>query len=126
MEPKISNFTPIGTGNKSVSGIPFLPKRVSFYMAQGPSSPDTVAHYSHGEMTSTKQMAHSIYADTTGGKTVSSFAKCVSHLKRVSGTITETTTATFVSFDNNGGGDYGFTLNFSANDGTKIYFVAEP
>lgn len=126
MEPKISNFTPVSPGNVTISGIPFMPRIIHFYVAQRPTT-DNVSHYSYGCMTSSKQMTHSTFFDSTPpGKTVSSFSKCVSHLNRVSGVITETVSATRVSFNDNGGGDYGFTLNFSAADGTRVYFVAEP
>lgn len=127
MEPKISNFSVGSTGNKSVTGLLFLPKSIDFWIAQKTGVTENFVHYSAGSCTSTKQMAHSIFWDSSGGKTCSYFDRCVNHLTRESGVITEKIKATWVSFDDNGGGDFGFTLNFTAADANfKIYFKANP
>lgn len=49
-------------------------------------------------------------------RTRSGTGKCIKHYDWVSGTFTGVTEATFVSFDNLGGGQYGFTLNFTQAD----------
>lgn len=125
MATKISNFSVGSTGNKTVTGILFMPSSLEFVIAQKTSVNETFAHYSSGSSNGTSQMAHSIFQDASGGKTESYFNRCLNHINRVSGTLTDVVVATFVSFDNNGGGDYGFTLNFTVADPNyKIYFIA--
>lgn len=125
MATKISNFTVGSTGNKSITGLTFLPTELDFWIAQKTGTTESFAHLSVGATNGTSQTAHSMLQDTTGGKTESYFDRCVYHLNRVSGTVSGVLSASFVSFDNNGGGDYGFTLNFTAADsGYKVYFRA--
>lgn len=125
MATKISNFSKGSTGNASVTGLTFLPNYIEFWIGQKTNTSETFTHYSTGCANGTSQMAHSIFQDITGGKTESFFNRCINHKNRVSGTITDIITATFVSFDDNGSGDYGFTVNFTAVDANyKIYFIA--
>lgn len=122
MATKISNFSVTSTGNKSIAGIPFLAQRVRFYVAQKSGVSEAFAHISIGDADGATQMAHSI-----GDSTQSFFDRCVHHRSKVGGVWQDVLIATFTSFDDNGGGDYGFTINVStlANGPQKIYFVAE-
>lgn len=128
MSTKIGNFTVTSTGNKSITGLTFMPNHIDFYMAQKPSTTENFARYASGSANGNNQMAHSIFQDGTGGKTQSYTDRCINHKNRISGSIVDVLTASFVSFDNNGGGVYGFTINVSALDATeasgKIYYVA--
>lgn len=125
MATKISNFSQGATGNASIAGVPFLPTSVEFYVAQKTSTTENFAHYSSGVCNGLTQMAHSIYWDSTGGSTKSFFDRSVHHMNRVAGTLTDIIRAEWVSFDTNGGGDFGFTLHFTAADANyKIYFIA--
>lgn len=123
-----STFTIGSAGNKSVSGIPFLPTELEFYISQKFNTPeDDVAHLSIGYADGTTQHAHSILADSTGNHTRVSKTKCLTHYIRVAGALTKTLEASFVSFDDNGGGDYGFTVNATAgatNSNYQIHFKA--
>lgn len=122
MATKIGNFSVTSTGSKSVTGIPFLAQRIRFYAAQKSGTSEAFAHLSIGDADGNNQMAHSI-ADSTQ----SFFDRCVHHRSKVSGTWQDVLVATFTSVDDNGGGDYGFTINVStlANGPQKIYYVAE-
>ncbi len=122
MATKISNFSITSTGSKSATGVPFLPQRIRFYVAQKSGTSEAFAHLSLGDADGTNQMAHCI-ADSTQ----SFFDRCIHHRSKVAGVWTDVLTATFTSFDDNGGGDYGFTINVStlANGPQKVYFVAE-
>lgn len=126
MATKISNFSVGSTGNKSVTGLTFLPNHIEFVIAQKISTTENFSHYSVGCANGFTQMAHSIFQDGSGGRTESYFNRCLNHINRVGGNLTDIIVATFVSFDNKGGGDYGFTLNFTAADPNyRIYFIAK-
>lgn len=122
MATKISNFSVTSTGNKSITGIPFLAQRIRFYVAQKPSTAEAFAHFSLGDADGTNQMAHSI-ADSTQ----SFFDRCIHHRSKVGGVWQDVLTGSLTSIDDNGGGDYGFTVNIStlANGPQRVYFVAE-
>lgn len=122
MATKIGNFSVTSTGNKSITGIPFLAQRIRFYVSQKSGTSETFQHLSIGDADGTNQMAHSI-ADVTQ----SFFDRVIHHRSKVSGTWQDVLIATHSSMDDNGGGDYGFTINVSmlANYPQKIYYVAE-
>lgn len=108
------------TGNQQLSGLTALPQFLILTYSQK-NATDNVAHFSQGFTDGTVQRVDSTFADTTGAKTVKSTAKVLSHYERVAGTITEVIAASFVSFDNLGGGSYGFTLNFTVATGAGSY-----
>jgi len=126
MATKISNFSVLSTGDKAITGLTFMPNHVDFYMAQKSGVTENFAHLSTGSANGVAQMAHSVFQDTTAGKTQSYFDRCINHKSRVSGAITDVLTAAFVSFDDNGSGVYGFTINVSvlADLPQKIYYIA--
>ncbi len=121
-----STFTIGSTGSKPISGVPFLPDEVEFYISQKFGTPeDDVAHLSIGYADGTTQHAHSILADSTGNHTRVSKTKCLTHYIRSGGALTKTLEAGFTSFDDNGGGDYGFTINATvANANYQIHYRA--
>jgi hypothetical protein len=126
MATKISNFSVTSTGSKSITGVPFPVAEIEFWLAQKPGTTENFAHISNGFADGTTQMAHCVFQDTTGGKTQSYTDRCVNHKSRIGGVIGDAISATYTSSDDNGGGDYGFTINVTAlNDGTqKIYYKA--
>ena len=118
-------FSQGSTGNASLTGLTFLPKYLRFTISGRFGTTETVVQFSTGNTDGTNQSAHSIFQDTTSSRSKAYTNRCVNHFQRVSGSITEKLVATFVSFDNNGGGSYGFTLNFTAADSNyQIHFEA--
>lgn len=63
---------------------------------------DTVNHISIGTTDGTHQNTNSTFSDTTGGLSVSTNTKVISHYERVSGTIAEVLSASFNSFTSTG------------------------
>jgi len=121
----VGSFSQGTTGNVSVGGLTFLPSYLRFTISSRSGTNETTVMLSTGFTDGTLNKAHSIFQDTTGARTRYFNDRCVSHLARVSGSITEIIKASWVSFDNNGGGDYGFTLNFTAaNSSYPITFEA--
>lgn len=122
----VSTFAVGSTGNHSVTALTFLPKGLRFTIsAKAGASETSVAHLSTGFTDGTNQVAHSILADTTANDSKAYTDRCVNHYARVAGTLTEVIKASFVSFDTNGGGVFGFTLNFTAADANyDIHFEA--
>lgn len=114
MSFKIGSFSNGTTGNVSVGGFTFLPTYLRFTVSSRSATNETFVLYSQGFTDGTLNKSHSIFHDGTGDRTRYYNDRCVSHLLRVTGTLTEIINASFVSFDNNGGGDFGFTLNFTA------------
>lgn len=113
---QITSFSRGTTGNASVTGLTFLPAYLRFTISSRSGTNETTVMLSTGFTDGNLNKSHSIFQDTTGARSRYYTDRCVSHLTRVSGSITEKIAASFVSFDNNGGGDYGFTLNFTAAD----------
>lgn len=126
MATKIGNFSVISTGSKSVVGIPFLPTEIDFWMAQKSGTTENFTHLAYGTADGTNQMAHCAFQDTSSGKTQSYTDRCINHKSRVGGVVSDVLTATFTSFDDNGGGNYGFTINVTtlADSPQKVYFKA--
>lgn len=102
---------PGSTGNQAFTGFGFQPAFVIITIGKSGSGTDATLNYSEGTADGTRQSVRSMYSDTTGAKTDKSNTKCVSHMKRVSGTIVEQVAASLVSFDADG-----LTLNFTATD----------
>lgn len=120
---KIGSFSNGATGNVPVGGCTSLPTYLRFTVCGRSGTNETVTMYSSGFTDGNLNKAFSIYQDSTGSRSRYFNDRCVSHLNRVTGTITEIINASWVSFDNNGGGDFGFTLNFTAaNSNYPIIF----
>lgn len=99
------------TGNHSVTGFGFKPAYLRFTISQKLSTTQNFVHLSQGFTDGTSQSCHSIFQDSTSASTRAYTDRCINHLDRVAGVLTETIKATFVSFDASG-----FTLNFTAVD----------
>jgi len=122
---KVGSFTPSATGNVSVSGLSFLPTNVIFSAGPRFNTTETVIKYCRGWMTANNQSYDSLYQDSTGSRSKGGTDKSIVVWDRVSGTITDKVVGTFVSFDNNGGGDFGFTMNFTAADSNyQVRYIA--
>lgn len=116
MSYQVTSFSRGTTGNCSVAGLTFLPAYLRFTISSRSGTNESYVLFSTGFTDGNLNKAHSIFQDTTGARSRYYTDRCISHLVRVTGSITEKIAASFVSFDNNGGGDYGFTVNFSAAD----------
>lgn len=112
MAVKRGSFTISGTGNTSVIGLSFLPTNVDFFLSGKFGTNDSDVSFSVGGFTASNQSADG----SINGRSRSYTDRCIHHYKKVSGTINDAVVATKVSFDDNGGGDYGFTINASAFD----------
>lgn len=117
MTVKAGSFTPNATGNVSVNNLTFLPDELELSLgaATGAGTSSYIA-YCRGWTTGSNQSYDSLFEDSTGKWNQAGTDKCIRLPKRVSGSITDAVAATFVDFHDNGGGNYGFTLNFSAVD----------
>lgn len=125
MAHHIGSFSHGSNNNAAITGIPFLPTLVEFHIGGRSGTNETRIQRSDGNMDGANQTCISIFHDSSGSRTRTYTNRCINHFERVSGTITEKIVATFVSFDNNGGGVYGFTVNFTASDSNyPITFVA--
>lgn len=125
MKAEIGTFSTGSTGHVSVTGLTVLPVYLKFTLSGRFNTTETIVQFSTGFTEGTKNKAHSIFQDSTGSRSKAYSDRCINHFQRVAGTITEQIVATWVSFDTNGGGDFGFTLNFTAADSNyQIYFEA--
>lgn len=120
---KVTSFTRGTTGNCQVTGLTFLPAYLRFTISSRFGTNETLVTFSEGFTDGSLNKAHSIFQDGTGARSRAFTDRCVSHLSRVGGNITEIIKATWVSFDTNGGGDFGFTLNFTAADSNYQIYV---
>lgn len=100
-----------GTGNQAYAGLTAMPQFLEIILSQEGGAADSVTRYAIGGTDGTLERCDSIYADTTGGDTEKFTNRTIVGKSRVSGNIVKTLEASIVSFDNNGGGDYGFTLD---------------
>lgn len=124
MSYQVGSFTQGSTGNTSITGLTFLPAGVHFTISSRFNTDETINTFSVGFTDGTRQKAHSTFRDGTGAKTRAYTDRCINHFKRNTN-IDNDIVATIVSFDNNGGGDFGFTLNFTAADSNyQIHFEA--
>lgn len=125
MSVKAGSFSVGSTGNHSVTGLTFLPTNVTFSVGARNGTTETVVQLCRGWTTASNQSFDSIYGDSTGFQSIGGTTKCITHYARVSGTLTLKVEANYVSFDTNGGGDFGFTLNFTAVDSNyTIKYIA--
>lgn len=112
MAVKKGSFTIGSTGNASVVGLAFLPTNVDFYLSGKFGTNDADMSFSVGGFTANNQSADGL----VNGRSRSYTDRCIHHYKKVAGAVTDAVVATKVSFDDNGGGDYGFTVNASVFD----------
>lgn len=112
---ELASFTFIGTGSQSVTGLTALPKALLLWLSQK-NATDNLIRWNFGATDGTISMIDSIFGDATSSKTVKSTSKPYSAYDRSGGTIQEQESATFTSFDNNGGGVFGFTFNIATNN----------
>lgn len=85
-----------GTGIKTIS-VGFQPTWATFKVCSKVSS-QNFSHLSIGETDGTAQWVESTFQDTTGGQSVNSTSKVISHYERVGGVLTEVLSASFDSF----------------------------
>ena len=122
MAVKAGSFTPSGTGNLSVDNIPFLPTRLFLRIGPTTSSVDTVKiSRSDGWTTSSNQSYDSFFEDATGKYQQAGTDKTLRLFQRNSGTgvVEDAVVCTFVDFHTNTPTNFGFTLNFPTNVGSK-------
>lgn len=100
-----------GSGNQSYTGLTALPTFLELTVSQEGVGTDAITSFTTGWADGTNQRTDTTYGDTSGGMTAKFTNQILTVYRRVSGTITKVFEASLVSFDNNGGGDYGFTLN---------------
>lgn len=126
MSVKAGSFTPNATGNLSVDGLTFMPTEVQFSLgAETGSGVTSYISHMRGWTTANNQSYDYIFEDGTGKSCRAGTDKCIRHVKRLSGSITDAVAATFVDFHDNGGGNYGFTLNFTAFDSNyQVRYIA--
>lgn len=126
MSVKAGSFSPGATGDVVITGLTFLPTELVIRMGNATSADDTsVISRCDGWCTGANQSYDSFFHDSTGVKQGRGTDKTVRYMRRVSGTITDIVVGTFVSFDDNGGGNYGFTLNFTAvNANYQVRYIA--
>lgn len=105
-----------GTGTQQYTGLPFLPKLIMVeYSAKGSSQ--NLQHHSSGSCDDSMSQVHiADYDDGTNRRCWPPTTGFIKHYDRVSGAYVAVVDAEVVSFDNNGGGDYGFTLYQNAAD----------
>lgn len=93
-------ITLTGTGLKTIS-VGFQPTWARLEVC-AKTTPQGFSHTSAGETDGSSQFVLSTFQDTTGGYSVNSASKVVSHYERVGGTITEVLAASFDSFTASG------------------------
>lgn len=112
MSVKRGSFTISATGNVQVVGLTFLPTNVDFFISGKSGGNDADAAFSIGGFTANNQSADA----SIDGRSTGFTNRCIHHYKKVTGTISDALVATKVSFDTNGGGDFGFTVNSTVAD----------
>lgn len=85
------------TGTKTIS-VGFQPVALKITVAQRYQANQGFTHMSMGSSNGVKQHCDSIFQDTSGGLTLSSDMKLISHYERVGETITEVLAGTVHSF----------------------------
>lgn len=90
-----------GTGKTFNLGLATPPTWAHFTVCEKTTG-DTVAHFSFGKATATKQVCQSTYSDTIGSDSFNSSAHVVQHYERVGGVITKVLSASFNSFTSSG------------------------
>lgn len=127
MSVKAGSFTPTGTGNATLDNLTFLPTRLFLRLGAPTGSTDTTTTTrSDGWCTASNQSYDSFFEDATGRSQKAGTDKLICLQKRVSGTITDAITGTFVDFHQNTPTNFGFTLNFAANvGGYQVRYMAD-
>lgn len=109
------------TGSQAVTGLSFLPKAIMFYLVKK-TTDGTATHENIGigvATSSSERGALGVFSDDAVGTSdtlrYTANGKCI---LLYSATVVYALIADFTSFDDNGGGDYGFTINVTTTDGT--------
>lgn len=109
----IGNFTPSATGNKSITGLGFKPKKVRFVNTAGNSTSAGAmligAMDEHGNQYVALTTQSSRYYDTS---------HCFGYISGASNVLAQA--GSYVSMDSDG-----FTVNITAQNGTPVYYEAE-
>lgn len=118
------------TGNIQFSGVDFLPTKLTIIASQKSAVNETFAHQSTGVATvngtyGLQQGVSTIIQDKSHDGDTNLDANYCLWLKRYDGSSNVATAvkASFVSFDNLGGGAYGVTLNFSTADSSYPFIM---
>lgn len=126
MTAKAGSFSP-GTSSVVITGLTFLPKEIQFRMGPATGVDDIGAlARCDGWATTANQSYDTWYRDSTGSKQSAATGSCIRYYRRISGTISDITVGSLVSFDTViPGSNYGFTLNFSPFDPAyQIRYIA--
>lgn len=123
MSYQISSYSNGTTGNVAFSSLNFLPAYLKFTVSSRSGTNETTVMLSTGMTDGNLNKCHSIFQDSTGARSRYYNDRCLGHLIRSGGNITEIINASWVSFDNNGGGVYGFTLNFTTANSSYPFTV---
>lgn len=115
MQAKVFSITATGTGNQSYTGLPFLPKAIIFFGSIISTNPTVQQRAFVGASDDAMvQRAMSAFGDSTGRESERSSSDTLIIPNRATN-IDIQFKASMVSYDNNGGGVYGFTINQSVN-----------
>ena len=126
MSVKAGSFSPSASSSTdlSVDNLTFLPTLVMFRVGSDSTTDTAKTVRGDGWTTANNQSYDCFFEDATGKSQLRGTDKCIRVEKRVSGTMQDAVAATFVDFHDNGGGNYGFKLNFTVADGRQIRYVA--
>lgn len=128
MSVKVGSFTPAFTGNVTVDNLTFLPTNLILRVGNSSSSTITTVARGDGWCTANNQNYDATYVDTANNRMSqkSGTDRTLRVEKWDSGTssMVDALSCTFVDFHDNGGGNYGFTLNFTATDSRQIRYRA--
>lgn len=111
----IGTLTPSGTGNLAVTGVGFKPRLVRFTVL--PAASATANSSGGGAMTASARYAWSAASGSGGHSRSQSTTACL--LLVSGGSSTAVQAADYVSMDSDG-----FTINFSAQNGTQVAYEA--
>lgn len=105
-----------GTGNQPYSGLTRMPVKIEFLHSQEGSGADAVVRYGSGvyDPNTGVERADATFSDGVY-RTEKDTTKSVIVLDKSGVNVVRKVEANVVSLDNNGGGDYGFTLNQTIN-----------
>lgn len=103
-------ITPTGTGNQSYAGLTHLPVALEFWYSRKTGSAETINRFGRGSFDGTNHFADCTYRDGSGPLTDEATDRIIIALDR-NVSVQRRLEASVVSFDNLGGGVYGFTLN---------------
>lgn len=115
MQPRTLYFqTNNITGNRQLTGLPFIPKYIRLTVGQKHNTAEAFIHRSEGAFDGTSKFCHSTFWDASGGKVERFTDRVINHINRVGGVLTNQIVADSISYVDNGGGDYRMNINFTA------------